>query len=142
MTVPWRAAGGLAGGAPLDAYGLSLCAASAARVAHTNSPQRWIRPTPWSCRRLSWTATGLPISRATSSTDHGRFIDLKPGYKLKKIYGDANHALKISSSANFYNNIDRPSAYFGYLINKSWFPSNPTIALDSWLTLGLATKTQ
>jgi hypothetical protein len=70
------------------------------------------------------------------------YVDLKPGYKIKKIYGDVNHPLKITSTANFYNNVDRPNAYFGYLINKSWFSSNPTIALDSWLTLGLATKVQ
>jgi hypothetical protein len=69
------------------------------------------------------------------------YVDLLPGYKIKKIYGDANHTLKISSTANFYNNHDRPTAYFGYLINKSWFPDNPLLGLDSWLTLGLPTKT-
>ena len=68
------------------------------------------------------------------------FVVLDSGFKINKIYGDANHPLKISSTANFYNNIDRPTAYFGYLINKSWFSSNPTLALDSWLTIGLATK--
>ena len=76
------------------------------------------------------------------STTYRVYIDLKPGFKLKKIYGDANHTLKIGSTANFFNNIDRPAAYFGYLINKSWLDNNPTIALDSWLTLGLASKTQ
>lgn len=69
------------------------------------------------------------------------FVELEAGSKLKKIYGDTLHTLKISSTTSFYNNIDRPSAYFGYLINKLWFPSNPTLALDSWLTIGLATKT-
>ena len=69
------------------------------------------------------------------------YIDLDSGYKLKKIYGDSNHALKIESTSNFFNNIDRPSAYFGYLMNKNWFPDNPTLALDSWLTLGLAERT-
>src|SRR4051812_38285170 len=66
------------------------------------------------------------------------YIDLKEGSTLRKIYGDSLHTLKIESTENFFNNIDRPQAYFGYLINKSWFASNPTIALDSWLTLGLA----
>src|SRR5712671_5999639 len=69
------------------------------------------------------------------------YIELEPGSRLKKIYGDVNHTLKISSTQNFYNNIDRPNAYFGYNINKSWFISNPTIALDSWLTLGLGERT-
>ncbi len=69
------------------------------------------------------------------------YVELKPGSKIKKIYGDSNHPLKISSTENFYNNIDRPAAYFGYLINKTWFEDNPTLSLDSWLTLGQATKT-
>lgn len=69
------------------------------------------------------------------------YVDLKAGSKIKKIYGDENHPIKILSTANFFNNIDRPTAYFGYLINKAWFANNPTLALDSWLTLGLATKT-
>ncbi len=68
------------------------------------------------------------------------YIDLKTGSSINKIYGDKYHKLKISSSANFYNNINRPNAYFGYLINKAWFPGNPTLALDSWLSLGFATK--
>lgn len=69
------------------------------------------------------------------------FIDLKQGSKLKKLYGDNYHPLIINSSDTFFNNIDRPNAYFGYLINKSWFSSNPTLALDSWLTIGLNSKT-
>lgn len=77
----------------------------------------------------------------SGSTTYRVYIDLNSGYKLKKLYGDANHALKIASTDTFYNNIDRPTAYFGYLINKSWFPSNPLLGLDSWITLGLATKT-
>ncbi len=68
------------------------------------------------------------------------YVELKPGCKLRKIYGDVNHALKIMSTDTFYNNIDRPNAYFGYLINNLWFSSNPTLALDSWLTLGLGAK--
>jgi len=67
------------------------------------------------------------------------YIDLKPGCKLVKMYGNAAHTLKISSTANFFNNIDRPTEYYGYLIKKNYFSSNPTLALDSWLTLGLAT---
>ncbi|MEO8761172.1 MAG: T9SS type A sorting domain-containing protein, partial [Bacteroidia bacterium] len=69
------------------------------------------------------------------------YIDLKPGYKLAKIFGDANHAFKITSTANFFNNIDRPNEYFGYLAKKTHFSTNPTYMLDSWITLGLATST-
>jgi hypothetical protein len=94
------------------------------------------------------------ISDANDATDttSGRFVDagsktyrvyleLDSGSKIKSVYGDANHAMIIRSSERFYNNIDRPTAYFGYLINKSWFNSNPTLALDSWLTIGSGLKT-
>jgi hypothetical protein len=68
------------------------------------------------------------------------YIDMRPGSKLVKLYGAPGHPMKISSTANFFNNVDRPTEYFGYLINKQYFKSNPTLALDSWLTLGLATS--
>lgn len=69
------------------------------------------------------------------------YLELDSGSKIVSIYGDINHALIIRSTEKFYNNTDRPSAYFGYLINKSWFNSNPILALDSWLTLGSGLKT-
>jgi hypothetical protein len=81
----------------------------------------------------------MPVLPAGSKT-YRIYIELEPGSRLKKIYGDVSHTLKISSTQNFYNNIDRPTAYFGYNINKNWFGSNPTIALDSWLTLGLGER--
>jgi hypothetical protein len=68
------------------------------------------------------------------------YIDLMPGSKLIKIYGDVYHALKISSTASFYNNIDRPDYNFGFDMNKSWFTNNPTLGLDSWLTIGRALR--
>lgn len=71
------------------------------------------------------------------STTYRVYVQLNSGYKIKKIYGTANHPLRFTSTDVFYNNVDRPTAYFGYLINKAWFTSNPTLALDSWLTLGL-----
>lgn len=69
------------------------------------------------------------------------FVDLAPGSRLKAIYGDQYHPLIIASTDTFYNNNDRPTANFGYLINKGWFKNNPTLALDSWITLGLGEKT-
>ncbi|MBL7929921.1 MAG: T9SS type A sorting domain-containing protein [Bacteroidia bacterium] len=68
------------------------------------------------------------------------YLDLAAGSKIKKIYGDQNHPLIIRSTEDLYNNIDRPNAYFGYLINRNWFSGNPTISLDSWLTLGIACR--
>ncbi|MEI8203352.1 MAG: T9SS type A sorting domain-containing protein [Bacteroidota bacterium] len=66
------------------------------------------------------------------------YIQMTPGCKLKKIYGDVNHALKISSTENFFNNTDRGKS-FGKDINKNYYQNNTT-AVDSWLTIGQTTK--
>jgi len=66
------------------------------------------------------------------------YIDLLPGYKLIKLYGDANHTLKISSTANFFNN-SQDGVSFAKDMVKSRL-SEGTVALDTWLTLGEATK--
>ncbi|MCX6296036.1 MAG: T9SS type A sorting domain-containing protein [Bacteroidetes bacterium] len=78
----------------------------------------------------------LPVDSITYRV----YVQLDSGYKIKKIYGTTCNPLKIISTANFFNNIDRPSEYFGYQIVKNYFSSNPTLALDSWLTLGLCAK--
>ena len=67
------------------------------------------------------------------------FAQLEPGSKLTKIYGDENHLLKISSDAVFFNNLDRGKT-FGKDFSKNNFKENTT-ALDSWLTLGMVSKT-
>ncbi len=67
------------------------------------------------------------------------FIDLTPGSKLKKIYGDANHILKFSSTSPFFNNVDGLS--FAKDFNNLNAHKNPTFALDTWLTIGQTTKT-
>lgn len=66
------------------------------------------------------------------------YVDLMKGSKLKKIFGDTNHALIIKSTAIFFNNIDRGES-FGKDINKNYLDEN-TVALDTWLTIGQATK--
>lgn len=83
--------------------------------------------------------TSLRILEPGSKT-YRIFIDLAPGSKIKRIYGDANHVLRISSSSYFFNNLDRHTN-FGYQINKNWFDNEPLSALDSWLTIGKATRT-
>ena len=70
------------------------------------------------------------------------YVEVKPGTRIKKIYGDNYHPMRFTSTADFYNNVDRPASVFGYQIKSSWFSDNPLLALDSWLTLGLATSTQ
>jgi hypothetical protein len=67
------------------------------------------------------------------------YVDLKPGNKLLKLYGDVNHALKFASTKPFFNNIDGET--YGMDLKKGLYGDN-TIALDTWLTLGQTTKTQ
>jgi len=66
------------------------------------------------------------------------YIQMKPGCMLTKLYGDNRHALKFSSTANFFNNLDRGKT-FAKDINKSNYKNN-TVALDTWLTIGETTK--
>ena len=74
------------------------------------------------------------------STTYRIFIDLAEGSKLLSIYGDQYHPLKIQSTDTFYNNVDRPNVTFGYEYLKNWIKGNPSIALDSWLTIGLGER--
>ncbi len=72
------------------------------------------------------------------STTYRVYVDLFPGSKIKKIYGDANHMLKFASTSMFFNNISEGQT-FAKDITKSRLGEN-TVALDSWLTIGLVTK--
>ena len=86
------------------------------------------------------TINGSERALPRGSKTYRVYVQLDRGYKLKKIYGTTCNPMMIKSTTDFFNNIDRPTAYFGYQLSKSWFTGNPTLALDSWLTLGLAAK--
>ncbi len=66
------------------------------------------------------------------------YVDLKPGSKLKRIYGDAYHPLKISSTEIFFNN-KADGESFGKDFSLNRLKEN-TVALDSWITLGQLTR--
>ena len=66
------------------------------------------------------------------------YIQLKPGCRLSKIYGDERHTLKIASTASFFNNTDYGKT-FGKDFSKSNYSKN-TVALDTWITIGQTTK--
>ncbi len=66
------------------------------------------------------------------------YVDLAPGTKLRKIYGDQNHPLKISSSDFIFNNT-ADGLSFAKDFSKTRLREN-TVALDSWLTLGQTTR--
>ena len=67
------------------------------------------------------------------------YIQMKPGCRLQKIYGDKDDTLIIKSTANFFNNKDY-GQLFGYKTSAYSLRKNTT-ALDTWLTLGQVTKT-
>ena len=73
-------------------------------------------------------AGGYPLESGT--TTYRIYIDLKPGSKLKTIYGDANHLLKFASTSPFYNNVDGLS--FAKDFNNLNAHKNLTFALDTW----------
>jgi hypothetical protein len=64
------------------------------------------------------------------------YADMKPGSKLKKIFGNAQHNIKITSTAPFFNNVSYGKS-FGYENTSSRLRKNTT-ALDTYITLGKA----
>lgn len=66
------------------------------------------------------------------------FIDLLPCSRLRALYGDVNHGFTFSSTEIFFNNEDRGKTY-GFEIDEGRIDEN-TVAIDSWLTLGAATR--
>lgn len=70
------------------------------------------------------------------------YVDLAPGSRIRSIYGDTNHPIKIKSTAPVYNNTGQPGANFGFEKNRNLYLGFPSLALDSWLTLGLGAKNQ
>lgn len=73
------------------------------------------------------------------TTTYRVYVDLAPGYKLKKVYGNSNHRLFFSSSSPFFNNKEDGQT-FGKDFSRIRLQEN-TVALDTWLTLGQVTKT-
>lgn len=72
----------------------------------------------------------------TGSTTYRIYVDLKPGYKLTKVFGNAQHNLKIASTETFFNAIDGQT--FGFNTDKNFIIKNDVYALDTWLTMGQA----
>jgi hypothetical protein len=66
------------------------------------------------------------------------YIDMKPGYRLQLVYGDKKHELVIKTSTVFFNNLFC-LAITGFNIHPKEINLN-TVALDSWITMGAATK--
>jgi len=80
------------------------------------------------------TGSFLPIGSIT----YRIYIDMKPGYSLQMVYGDRKHELYIKTSSKFFNNKEC-GALTGFNVDAKKLNNN-TIALDSWLTLGAASR--
>jgi hypothetical protein len=80
------------------------------------------------------TTTGV---LAQGAVTYRIYIDLKPGYKLIKLFGDTEHRIRIASDAPFFNHVDGKT--FAYDFTKSSYGTT-TLALDTWLTLGQTTR--
>ncbi|MFN8865233.1 MAG: T9SS type A sorting domain-containing protein [Flavobacteriales bacterium] len=76
-------------------------------------------------------------SLAAGSTTYRIFVDMAPGYEIQAVYGNANHELRIATTTQFFNNVDR-GELTGNAINDARVDEN-TVALDSWLSMGPAT---
>lgn len=66
------------------------------------------------------------------------YLDLCDSCSLRALYGDADHLLRIGSTAPFFNHLDRGKTY-GHEINNSALDEGTT-ALDSWLAMGAASN--
>ncbi len=73
------------------------------------------------------------------TTTYRVFIQLDSLYKLIKIFGDANHALKISSTSEFYNNVDFGQSFGNDIVYRRL--KENALALDTWLSIGQTTTT-
>jgi len=78
--------------------------------------------------QLDGTWTARIYANFTSSTD-----------QLNAVYGDASNGLSISSSDGFYQNIYGANTSAG--INAAFIPAFPSLAMDSWVTIGLEDST-
>lgn len=65
------------------------------------------------------------------------YVDLKPGCKLQAVYGVPGHDLVIKTSTEFFNHTKGVKT--GDQVDHQEINDN-TLVLDSWLTLGSATK--
>jgi hypothetical protein len=82
------------------------------------------------------TGGALPVGSVT----YRIYVDLKPGYTMQAVYGVPNHELRIQTTTEFFNNkYESGGRQTGDLIDTKKINDN-TVALDSWVTMGAATK--
>lgn len=75
---------------------------------------------------------------AIGTTTYRVFVDLAPGSKLKKIFGDVNHPFKIASDTVFFNHLTSGQSFAKEFAKNDYIDN--IVGLDSWLTLGQTSK--
>jgi hypothetical protein len=75
---------------------------------------------------------------AKGSVTYRIYADLKPGYHLQAVFGLPDHEFFLKTTTSFFNNSAGGGQSGGqvsdYRLNQN------TVALDSWLTIGVATQ--
>jgi hypothetical protein len=80
---------------------------------------------------------------ATGSVTYRVYVDMLTGYKFQALYGDAAHALKVTTSTTFFNSPTTagssyiPNAFDPTVLN-SGSGQDYLLALDSWFSIGAA----
>ena len=66
------------------------------------------------------------------------YVDMKPNYTLQAVYGVPDHPLYIKTTTQFFNNTNQGQGTGDYIDDRKIIGN--TAVLDSWLTMGAATK--
>ena len=80
---------------------------------------------------ISWTSTA-----SQWGVTYQIYVDVEVGDQLNAVYGDGDNALSVDSTGAFYQN-----AFGGAVstaINPSLIAVFPSLAYDSWVTIGLS----
>ena len=65
------------------------------------------------------------------STAYRVYVQMSPGYKLTKVYGDASHTMKIASTARFFNHVDFGASFGKDIKNKNSYAVKIGAVTDS-----------
>ena len=80
---------------------------------------------------ISWTSTA-----SEWGVTYQIYVDVEVGDQLNAVYGDGDNALSVDSTGAFYQNAFGAAVSTG--INPALLPVFPSLAYDSWVTIGLS----
>jgi|ERR1700757_375910 len=66
------------------------------------------------------------------------YVDLKEGYHLQAVYGVPKHEFYFKTTTTFFNNKNGGGQSADQILDRKI--NDNTVALDSWVTVGVATK--